>query len=41
MADDDLRIVIQDPRTATPGLGFLLWMKSVYGDNAAECLARA
>ena len=35
-ADDDLRIVIQDPRTATPGLGFLLWMKSVYGDNAAD-----
>ena len=35
-ADDDLRIVIQDPRTATPGLGFLLWMKSVYGDDAAD-----
>ncbi|MGC6517920.1 MAG: thiamine ABC transporter substrate binding subunit [Candidatus Puniceispirillaceae bacterium] len=35
-ADDDLRIVIQDPRTATPGLGFLLWMKSVYGDEAAS-----
>ena len=35
-ADDDLRIVIQDPRTSTPGLGLLLWMKSVYGDKAAE-----
>ena len=34
--DDDLRIVIQDPRTATPGLGFLLWMKSVYGDKADD-----
>ncbi len=33
-APDDLRIVIQDPRTATPGLGLLLWIKSVYGDDA-------
>ncbi|MDF1608115.1 thiamine ABC transporter substrate binding subunit [Hoeflea sp. YIM 152468] len=28
------KIVIQDPRTSTPGLGLLLWMKSVYGDDA-------
>ncbi len=34
-APDDLKIIIQDPRTSTPGLGFLLWMKSVYGDEAA------
>jgi len=27
------RIVIQDPRTSTPGLGLLTWMKSIYGDN--------
>ena len=33
--DPDQKIVIQDPRTSTPGLGLLLWMKSVYGDNAA------
>ncbi len=33
-APDDLRVVIQDPRTATPGLGLLLWMKAVYGDEA-------
>ena len=33
-SDDDIRVVIQDPRTATPGLGLLLWMKSVYGDEA-------
>ena len=33
-ADDDIRVVIQDPRTATPGLGLMLWMKSVYGDEA-------
>lgn len=31
----DEKIVIQDPRTSTPGLGLLLWMKSVYGDEAA------
>jgi thiamine transport system substrate-binding protein len=30
------KIVLEDPRTSTPGLGFLLWMKSVYGDKAAE-----
>ena len=28
------RIVIQDPRTSTPGLGLLTWMKALYGDNA-------
>ena len=33
-ADDSLRIVIQDPRTATPGLGLLLWMKAIYRDEA-------
>lgn len=31
----DQKLVIQDPRTSTPGLGMLLWMKSVYGDDAA------
>lgn len=30
------KIVLQDPRSSTPGLGFLLWMKSVHGDRAAE-----
>lgn len=35
-APDDLKIIIQDPRTSTPGLGLLLWMKSVYGDKASE-----
>ena len=33
--DPDQKIVIQDPRTSTPGLGLLLWVKSVYGDDAA------
>lgn len=28
------RILLQDPRTSAPGLGFLLWMRQVYGDQA-------
>ena len=38
-APDDIRIVIQDPRTSTPGLGLLLWVRSVYGDDAADAWA--
>ena len=38
-APDSLRIVIQDPRTSTPGLGLLLWVKSIYGDRAAAAWA--
>lgn len=34
--DPAVKIAIQDPRTSTPGLGLLLWMKSVYGDKAPE-----
>ena len=30
----DLDIVIQDPRSSTPGLGLLMWVKAVYGDEA-------
>jgi len=29
-------ILIQDPRTSTPGLGLLLWIKMVYGDEADQ-----
>ena len=32
----EARIVIQDPRTSTPGLGLLTWMKILYGENAQE-----
>ena len=28
------KLVLQDPRTSAPGLGFLLWMRAVYGDEA-------
>jgi thiamine transport system substrate-binding protein len=36
----DEKIVIQDPRTSTPGLGLLLWVKAVYGDDAPEAWAK-
>ena len=38
--DSEQKIVIQDPRTSTPGLGLLLWVKSVYGDKAPEAWAK-
>ena len=38
--DADQKIVIQDPRTSTPGLGLLLWVKSVYGDEAGAAWAK-
>lgn len=34
LADSDLKIVIQDPRSSTPGLGLLMWVKDAYGDEA-------
>ena len=33
---DGPKIILQDPRTSTPGLGFLLWMRSVFGDETPE-----
>jgi thiamine transport system substrate-binding protein len=38
--DPAQKIVIEDPRTSTPGLGLLLWAKSVYGDKAPEAWAK-
>ena len=29
-------IIIQDPRTSTPGLGLLLWIKSIYGEASID-----
>jgi len=34
LAASDLKIVIQDPRSSTPGLGLLMWVKAAYGDEA-------
>ncbi len=39
-AGADQKIVIEDPRTSTPGLGLVLWMKSIYGDKAADAWAK-
>lgn len=36
LAASDRRIVIQDPRSSTPGLGLLLWVRKAYGDGAAQ-----
>jgi thiamine transport system substrate-binding protein len=38
--DASQKIILQDPRSSTPGLGFLLWMKSVYGEKAGEAWAK-
>jgi thiamine transport system substrate-binding protein len=38
--DPGEKIAIQDPRTSTPGLGLLLWVKAVYGDKAPEAWAK-
>lgn len=34
LAASDKKIVIQDPRSSTPGLGLLMWVKAAYGDEA-------
>ncbi|WP_342069478.1 thiamine ABC transporter substrate binding subunit [Yoonia algicola] len=36
LAESDTKIVIQDPRSSTPGLGLLMWVKTAYGDEAAS-----
>lgn len=38
--DPTQKIVIQDPRSSTPGLGLLLWVKAVYGDDAGKAWAK-
>lgn len=35
-SDKPLKIIYEDPRTSTPGLGLLLWMQKVFGDKAPE-----
>jgi thiamine transport system substrate-binding protein len=36
LAASDLKILIQDPRSSTPGLGLLMWVEAAYGDRAGE-----
>jgi thiamine transport system substrate-binding protein len=39
LAASNLKIVIEDPRSSTPGLGLLLWVKAAYGDRAKDIWA--
>ncbi|MGH1413886.1 MAG: thiamine ABC transporter substrate-binding protein [Pelagimonas sp.] len=39
-APDDLRLVIQDPRSSVSGLALVLWVNAVYGDKAAEAWSK-
>ncbi|WP_432470988.1 thiamine ABC transporter substrate binding subunit [Amphritea sp. HPY] len=34
LIESDASIIYQDPRTSTPGQGLMLWVKSVYGEQA-------
>ncbi|MCW5697857.1 MAG: thiamine ABC transporter substrate binding subunit [Bauldia sp.] len=36
---DGPTLIIEDPRTSTPGLGLLMWVKEVFGDGAADAWA--
>ncbi len=33
---EDFKIVIQDPRSSTPGLGLLLWVKEIYHGKSSQ-----
>ena len=39
LASSDVKVIIQDPRSSTPGLGLLLWVKAAYGDKAGQLWA--
>jgi len=39
LAASDTSIVIQDPRSSTPGLGLAYWVAEAYGDRAGEIWA--
>jgi thiamine transport system substrate-binding protein len=36
---DDFKVVIQDPRSSTPGLGQVIWIAAAYGERAPEIWA--
>ena len=39
-APEDVRVVIQDPRSSISGLALVLWVNAVYGDEAEAAWAR-
>ncbi|WP_316013593.1 thiamine ABC transporter substrate binding subunit [Roseobacter sp. HKCCA0434] len=34
LAESDISIVIQDPRSSTPGLGLMMWVDTLFGEEA-------
>jgi thiamine transport system substrate-binding protein len=36
LAASDVSIIIQDPRSSTPGLGLVMWVQHAYGERAGE-----
>lgn len=36
LAASDISILLQDPRSSTPGLGTVLWVQTAYGERAGE-----
>ena len=38
-AADGPTVIIQDPRTSSPGLGLMLWVKKLHGDGAGDAWA--
>ena len=36
LAASNLKIVIEDPRSSTPGLGLVMWVKAAYGDQSGQ-----
>lgn len=36
LAASNLKIVIEDPRSSTPGLGLVMWVKAAYGADSAS-----
>ena len=39
-SEDDIKVVVQDPRSSISGLALMLWMKSVYGGKVDEAFAK-
>ena len=39
-AKDGPTVIVQDPRTSSPGLGLMLWMKKIHGAGAGDAWAR-
>ena len=39
-SEDDIKLVVQDPRSSISGLALMLWMNAVYGDKVEEAFAK-